>query len=111
GNATFTDEGDEARLNRRAVRLIASTHTRVGAFFVRGSCPHGVGAACCIFGQEGRLVVDAWIAMVMGLLIFAGSLLSVEAGISVALIEIVLGVVAGNLLSVHTTPWIDYLAG
>src|SRR5437588_10368791 len=49
--------------------------------------------------------------MVMGLLIFAGSLLSVEAGISVALIEIVLGVVAGNLLSVHTTPWIDYLAG
>ncbi|TMI92920.1 MAG: hypothetical protein E6H00_02000 [Bacillati bacterium ANGP1] len=56
-------------------------------------------------------MVDAWIAMVMGLLIFAGSLLSVEAGISVALIEIVLGVVAGNLLSVHTTPWIDYLAG
>jgi len=49
--------------------------------------------------------------MVMGLLIFAGSLLSVEMGISVALIEIVLGVVAGNLLSVHTTPWIDYLAG
>ena len=43
--------------------------------------------------------------MVMGLLIFAGSLLSVEAGISVALIEIVLGVVAGNLLSVHTGPW------
>ncbi len=56
-------------------------------------------------------MADAWIAMVMGLLIFAGSLLSVEVGISVALIEIVLGVVAGNFLGVHNTPWIDYLAG
>jgi Kef-type K+ transport system membrane component KefB len=54
---------------------------------------------------------DGWIAMIMGLLIFAGALFSVEVGVSVALIEIVLGVLAGNFLGVHTTPWIDYLAG
>jgi len=31
-------------------------------------------------------------------------------GVSVALIEIILGVLAGNFLGIHTTPWIDYLA-
>lgn len=56
-------------------------------------------------------MTDAWIAMVMGLLIFAATVISVEIGISVALIEIALGVVAGNFLGLHTTPWVDYLAG
>jgi Kef-type K+ transport system membrane component KefB len=56
-------------------------------------------------------MTDAWIAMVMGLFIFAGSLISVEVGVSVALIEIILGVIAGNFIGVHTTPWIDYLSG
>jgi hypothetical protein len=56
-------------------------------------------------------MVDGWIAMIMGLLIFAGALFSVEVGVSVALIEIVPGVLAGSFLGVHTTPWIDYLAG
>jgi Kef-type K+ transport system membrane component KefB len=55
-------------------------------------------------------MADAWIAMLMGLLIFAATLISVEVGISVALIEIVLGVIGGNFLGLHTTPWIDYLA-
>jgi Kef-type K+ transport system membrane component KefB len=55
-------------------------------------------------------MADAWIAMVMGLLILAATLISVEVGISVALIEIVLGVAAGNFMGLHTTPWIDYLA-
>jgi Kef-type K+ transport system membrane component KefB len=56
-------------------------------------------------------MTDAGTAMAMGILILAGSVLSVELGISVALIEIVLGVLAGNLLGLHSTPWIDYLAG
>jgi Kef-type K+ transport system membrane component KefB len=56
-------------------------------------------------------MTDAWIAMVMGLFIFAASLLSVEVGVSVALIEIIFGVIAGNSIGVHTTPWIDYLSG
>lgn len=48
--------------------------------------------------------------MAMGLLILLASMASVELGISVALIEIGLGIVAGNFLGLHTTPWIDFLA-
>jgi Kef-type K+ transport system membrane component KefB len=55
-------------------------------------------------------MADGQIPVVMGLLIFVATIISVEVGISVALIEIVLGVLAGNLLGLHTTPWIDYLA-
>ena len=53
---------------------------------------------------------NLWIAMVMGILILVASMASVELGISVALIEIILGVAAGNWLGLHTTPWIDFLA-
>lgn len=53
---------------------------------------------------------DIQIALIMGLLIFLATIVSVEIGISVALIEILLGVLAGNFLGLHTTPWIDYLA-
>lgn len=56
-------------------------------------------------------MTDAWVAMVMGLLIFLATIISVEIGVSVALIEIVLGVVAGNVYGIPPTPWIDYLAG
>ena len=52
-----------------------------------------------------------WIAMMTGLLILLASMVSVELGISVALIEISLGIIAGNFLGVHSTPWIDFLAG
>lgn len=44
-------------------------------------------------------------------LVFVASILSVELGISVAIMEIGAGVLAGNLLGMGTTPWIDYLAG
>ena len=54
---------------------------------------------------------NAWIAMLMGLLILLATMASVELGVSVAIIEIVLGVIAGNFLGLHTTPWIDFLAG
>ena len=53
---------------------------------------------------------NLWIAMIMGALILVASMASVELGISVALIEIILGVVAGNWLGLHSTPWIDFLA-
>lgn len=49
-------------------------------------------------------------AIWMGLA-FAASLISIRVGISVALIEILVGVVAGNFLGIHeTTQWIDFLA-
>jgi Kef-type K+ transport system membrane component KefB len=43
-------------------------------------------------------------------LALVASLVSIRVGISVALIEILVGVLAGNFLGVHTTPWIDFLA-
>jgi len=54
---------------------------------------------------------SAWIAMAMGILILVASMASAEIGISVALIEILLGVVGGNFLGLHSTSWIDFLAG
>src|SRR5471032_2196643 len=49
-------------------------------------------------------------AIWMGLA-FIASLISIWAGISVALIEIVVGVIAGNFLGIHaTTDWINFLA-
>lgn len=54
---------------------------------------------------------DQYIALIIGLLVFLGSLVSVETGISVALIEITLGVVGGNFLKLSSTPWLTFLAG
>lgn len=45
----------------------------------------------------------------MGLALVA-SLISIRVGISVALIEILIGIVAGNYLGLHSTPWVDFLA-
>ncbi len=38
-------------------------------------------------------------------------MLSVELGLSVAIIEILMGVLGGNFLGLHSTPWVDFLAG
>ncbi|HEV8441123.1 MAG TPA: cation:proton antiporter [Methylomirabilota bacterium] len=51
-----------------------------------------------------------WIAMMAGVLILLASVLSIEAGISVALVEISLGVIAGNVLGLTSPPWMDFLA-
>ncbi len=53
---------------------------------------------------------NAYVGMVAGILILLASMASVELGLSVALIEIAFGVVAGNFLGLHTTPWLDFLA-
>src|SRR5262245_48413489 len=50
-------------------------------------------------------VAAAW----MGLALIA-SVISIRLGISVALVEMFVGVIAGNFLGLHTTPWIDFLA-
>lgn len=51
------------------------------------------------------LIAAAW----MGLALVA-SLVSIRLGVSVALIEIGMGVIGGNFLGLHTTPWIDFFA-
>src|SRR5438046_3307984 len=50
------------------------------------------------------------IATLAAALFVLASVLSVEFGISVALIEIIHGVVGGNLFGLTTTPWMDFLA-
>jgi Kef-type K+ transport system membrane component KefB len=47
----------------------------------------------------------SWIGLAL-----VASLISIRTGISVALVEIFLGVIGGNYLGFHTAPWIDVLA-
>jgi len=51
------------------------------------------------------------IAAIASALILLASVVSIELGLSVAIIEIVAGIIAGNFLGLHTTPWMDFLAG
>ena len=69
-------------------------------------CP---GNTCTLY--RGRTLDNIWIiaAIWMGTALLA-SLISIRLGISVALVEIALGVIGGNYLGFHTTPWIDFLA-
>ena len=56
--------------------------------------------------QNVWFVAAIWMALAL-----SASLISIWAGISVALVEILVGVIAGNLLGIHaTTDWINFLA-
>lgn len=55
--------------------------------------------------EDVWFVAAAWIGMAL-----VASVVSIRLGISVALIEIVVGVVGGNFLGFHTNTWIDFLA-
>jgi Kef-type K+ transport system membrane component KefB len=55
--------------------------------------------------DNANLIAALWIGLAL-----AASLFSIRLGVSVALLEIGLGVVAGNTIGIHTTPWIDFLA-
>jgi Kef-type K+ transport system membrane component KefB len=50
-------------------------------------------------------VAAAWMGMAL-----IASVISIRLGISVALVEMFIGVIGGNFLGFHTTPWIDFLA-
>ncbi|MCL6592644.1 MAG: cation:proton antiporter [Alicyclobacillus sp.] len=56
-------------------------------------------------------MVNVWwtAAVWMGMALLA-SLISVRIGVAVALVEIVLGCLAGNAWHLQTTPWVDFLA-
>jgi Kef-type K+ transport system membrane component KefB len=58
------------------------------------------------------LMGEVWLqsALWLGLALIA-SLVSIRVAISVALIEIVVGAFAGNLIGLELTPWVDFLAG
>jgi Kef-type K+ transport system membrane component KefB len=50
-------------------------------------------------------VAAAWMALAL-----LASFISIRLGVSIALIEIGMGVIGGNFLGFQTTPWIDFLA-
>ncbi len=54
-------------------------------------------------------IMDIYVALLVGFLIFLSSFLSIRFMISAALIEITLGALAGNFLGLHQTEWIKYL--
>ena len=51
-------------------------------------------------------IAAVWIGLAL-----AATLISIRIGVSVALVEILVGTLGGNLLALKPTPWIDFLAG
>ena len=55
--------------------------------------------------DNAYLIAAEWMALAL-----IASLISIRLGVSVALIEIGMGVIGGNFLGLHSTDWIDFLA-
>jgi Kef-type K+ transport system membrane component KefB len=69
-----------------------------------------------VFGTAGVFVFGdimdtTQTAVILTFLVFVASLVSVELALSAAIIEIALGLVAGNFLGIQSAPWMDFLAG
>ena len=56
--------------------------------------------------EQTWMVATIWITLAL-----AASLISVRIGVSVALVEILVGSLGGNLFGIHPTDWINVLAG
>jgi Kef-type K+ transport system membrane component KefB len=63
-------------------------------------------AAREVLVENVRLITALWIGLAL-----AASVLSVWLAISVALTEIVVGAIAGNVICLHLTDWVNWLAG
>lgn len=50
------------------------------------------------------------LAAILAALVLLASIVSVELGITVALVELTLGVIAGNVLGLASTDWLDFVA-
>ncbi|MEM0438037.1 MAG: cation:proton antiporter [Candidatus Micrarchaeia archaeon] len=51
------------------------------------------------------------VPLAAGALVFLASIISLRLGLSVAIVEILLGIIAGNYLGFQSEPWMEYLAG
>ena len=56
--------------------------------------------------QNVWLASSVWVGLAL-----AASIISIRLAISVALIEIIVGAVAGNVIGLEITPWVNFLAG
>lgn len=50
------------------------------------------------------------LAAVLAAVVLVASIVSVEVGVTVALVELTLGVAAGNVLHLQTQDWLDFIA-
>jgi Kef-type K+ transport system membrane component KefB len=50
------------------------------------------------------------LAAVLAAVVLVASMISVELGVTVALIELTLGVVVGNVFDLGTAEWLDFIA-
>ena len=50
------------------------------------------------------------LAAVLGVVILVTSMVSVEAGVTVALLELTLGVAVGNIFHLQSQDWLDFIA-
>ncbi len=50
------------------------------------------------------------LAAVLAAVVLIASMLSMELGVTVALLELTLGIVAGNLFGLHSQEWLDFIA-
>jgi Kef-type K+ transport system membrane component KefB len=50
------------------------------------------------------------LAAALGAIVLVASVVSVELGLTVALVELTLGVVAGNVFGIHSQSWLDFVA-
>jgi Kef-type K+ transport system membrane component KefB len=58
------------------------------------------------------MIENIWLASAMWIgLALVSALISIRLALSVALIEIMVGAIAGNVIDLPLTPWINYLAG
>ena len=55
--------------------------------------------------------MEIYVATAIASLIFLASVISVEIALSAAIIEIVIGVIAGNFLHLQSPQWMDFMAG
>jgi Kef-type K+ transport system membrane component KefB len=58
------------------------------------------------------MIENIWLASALWIgLALVSALISIRLALSVALIEIMVGAIAGNVISLPLTPWVNYLAG
>jgi len=69
-----------------------------------GCCPLHIGLLDSLNNSYG--IATLWIGLA-----FVASLISVRIGLAVALVEILAGVLGGNLFGLSSNEWIDFLAG
>jgi len=55
-------------------------------------------------------MTDLLIACILSAIVLGAGMISIELGISAAIIEIILGVFAGNTLHIAPTPWLTFIA-